>query len=151
MPTEMEKLRKAKVVREEKEAKVTAGAKAALAPSTPGAVIPPSAVAQAAATAVAPGGAAPQMQDVKVTIVGVLKVRNEDGTERGVSQDVTLKIPVGFPKAQYEMLMPQVWNVILKQVGGLQNKNDDGSFTFYKDELFERYGATFHEVVGVSV
>jgi hypothetical protein len=47
--------------------------------------------------------------------------------------------------------MPQVWNAIIHQVGGLQHVNEDGSFTFYKDDLFERYGATIHTVVGVSI
>ncbi len=140
MATAMEKLRAARIKQDEQAEAAKAAAQAALTPPQPGAPIPP-------------GTAAPTqpMDTLKVTIVGVLKQRNADGTEQGVSQTITLQVPQGFPKADYEKLMPQVWNVIIRQVGGLQNTTENGSFTFYKDDLFERYGATFHEVVGVTI
>lgn len=142
--TQMEKLRAAKIKQEELAAKNAAAAKAALTPAPAGAVPIP-----AAAPNAQPGQ--PQMQTLKITIVGVLKQRDEKGEEKGVSQLIDLKVPLGFPKENYEQIMAQVWGTIIKQVGGLQNKNEDGTYTFYKDELFERYGATIHEVVGVSL
>jgi hypothetical protein len=47
--------------------------------------------------------------------------------------------------------MPQLWNTMLRQVGGMQNEAPDGSFVFYPTDLFKRFSAKVHEVVGVSI
>jgi hypothetical protein len=132
MPTEMEKLRANRAKQEELAKKQAETAKATVA-------------------AQAEQGAQVQTQDILVTVSGLLKARAEDGTEKGVSQEVTLKVPVGTPKSVYAQLMPQLWTTMLRQVGGLQNEAPDGSFVFYPTDLFERFSAKVHEVVGVSI
>src|ERR1700677_3808917 len=136
MATEMEKLRANRAKQEELAKKQAETAKAAL-------------TGQGAA-AEADRDAPPQMHDLLVTVSGLLKARAEDGTEKGVSQEVTLKVPVGTPKSVCPQLMPQLWTTMLRQVGGLQNEAPDGSFVFYPTDLFERFSAKVHEVVGVS-
>jgi len=134
MATEMEKLRANRAKQEELAKKQAETAKATL-------------------TGEGSTGAAPvQMQEILVTVTGQLKERDrETGEPKGVSQQVTLRVPVGTPKSVYPQLMPQLWKTMLSEVGGLQNDAPDGSFVFYPTELFERFSAKVHEVVGLSI